>query len=150
MTTASIFLRARLGRTADFTIELFESDGTTAFNLQTSDNVRIKIGRGQEEPVLDLDSADPTPNGSAVTFTNATNDVALRLAQGDTQDLEPGAYDLEITVVDASETAPVDAIKHVQDGVVFFHPTMAGSVGPEESSGSSSSGDSSGSSSSSS
>ena len=140
MTTASIYLRARLGRTADYAIELFESDGTTDFPIQLTDNIRIKIGRGSDEPVLDLDSADPTPNGSAVAFSVGTNDVTLRLAQLDTAGLEPGAYDLEIAVVDASETAPADAIKHVQDGVLFLHPAMGGSVGPEESSGSSSSG----------
>lgn len=153
MTTASIAIYARQGRAEDYTINLFESDGSTEFPLQASDVVRIKIGRGAGEPDLDLDSDTPPDHqdGCRVTFTAATNDVVLRLSGLATREMEPGAYDVEVLVCPADESGPEDEpAKHVQYGVLFLHPTMGGSVGLEQSSGSSSSGDSSGSSSSSS
>lgn len=149
MTTASVLVRAHKNRTGDFSLSLFESDGTTEFILAAGDNVRVKIGRGEEEPVLEVD-VDVSPAGSKTSFTAGTNDVTLRIGQDDTADLETGSYDMEITVVDDSETAPENAIKHVQYGVFSLAATMGGPVVLEESSGSSSSGGSSGSSASSS
>jgi hypothetical protein len=140
MTTASIHIAAHRNRTGDYTFTLFESDGLTPFLLQQSDDVRIKIGRGEAEPLLDLSSDDPDPSGSLITFTPNQNLVGLRLASGSTRPLEPGAYDLELVVVEGDESG-IDspAPRHVQYAVLFLHPTPGGAVGLEESSGSSSS-----------
>lgn len=149
MTTESVLIRARKNRDGEFTIGLFESDGTTEFILAAGDNVRVKIGRGEEEPELEID-VDPSPGGSVTSFTAGTNDVTLKLCKGDTADLETGSYDMEIVVIDDSSTNPPDAARHVQYGVFSLDGTMGGPTALEESSGSSSSGGSSGSSSSSS
>jgi len=54
--------------------------------------------------------------------------VTVRLAQGDTSDME-GAYDAEVLVVDDSETAPADAIKAAEYGVLHVYPSQSGDVG---------------------
>lgn len=110
-------------RTTDYTITLLQADGT-AFNIAASDRCLVKIGRNSATPDLDLDSAAATDNGSSVTVTSGSNVVTLRIAEGDTTSLEPGAYDCEISVVDASETAG-QRTKHAQDGTFFLHPTPA-------------------------
>lgn len=140
MTTASIHIAAHRNRTGDYTFTLYESDGVTPFNLLITDDVRIKIGRGEAEPLLDLSSDDPDPNGSQVTFTPGQNLVGLRLAAASTRPLEPGGYDLELLVVQGDESG-IDSPppRHVQYAVLFLHPTPGGAVGLEESSGSSSS-----------
>ena len=53
--------------------------------------------------------------------------VTMRLAQGDTSALI-GPYDCEINVVDNSELAPADAIKHAETGVVVFLRSGDGDV----------------------
>jgi len=129
-------------RVVDYDVNLFEDDGTTEVTLLSDDVVRVKIGRGGGTPDLDLSSIEPESGGSSVTFTAASNDVTVRFGT-DTADLEPGAYDVELAVVDNSETAPADAIKHAEYGVMVLHPTMGGEVGEEESSSSSASSSSS-------
>jgi hypothetical protein len=126
-------------RTRDFTVPIYESDGSTAVALAADDVVRIKIGTNLETPLLDLSSIEPTDNGSSITFTPAGNTATVRLAQGDLLAIcqaAPGemAFDAEVDVVDNSETAPANAIKHAEYGVVFIHPTQGGETGDEESS----------------
>jgi hypothetical protein len=118
------------GRTRDYSISLYENDGTTVLQLAAGDVVRVKIGRGNDVPDLDLDSAAASPNGSSVTVDNLTTvpQVTLRLAQGDTDDLL-GTYDVDVSVVDDSETTPADAIKHAEQGCLYVLPTQAGDVG---------------------
>jgi hypothetical protein len=125
------------GRTIDFDVQIYENDGTTAVSLASDDVVRVKVGKGEAEPDLDMSSIEAETGGSSVTFTPNTNDVTVRFGT-DTNDIEDGIYDMEVAVVDASETAPPDAIKHAEYGVMTLHPTMAGELGDEESSSSSS------------
>lgn len=132
----SFNIRIYRNRTRDYTVTLYEADGTTELSLAASDVVRMKIGSDGATPLLDLDSIDATPAGSKVTFTPSTGDCTVRLAQGDVNGLSPGAYDCEILVIDNSETAPADAAKHAEYGVLFVHPTMGGDLGEEESSSS--------------
>lgn len=119
-------------RTVDFTVNLFENDGTTEVLLASDDVVRVKIGRGTGAPSLDLDSTGAESGGSVVSFTAGTNDVTVRFGT-DTSAMDVGAYDVEVAVVDNSETAPVDAIKHAEYGVLNLHPTMGGDVSEESS-----------------
>lgn len=132
----SFLIHAHNFRTRKYRVELFEADGVTPVQLEAGDVVRIKVGANGETPVLDLSSLGPTDNHSAVTFTPGGNVVMLTLAQKDVADLGVGAWDVEIAVVDESETQPPDAIKHAESGSLFVHPVPGGEIGGEESSGS--------------
>jgi hypothetical protein len=133
----SFHLHAYLGRTRDFTGTLYEADGTTELALAQDDVVRIKIGTNGDTPDLDLSNINETDNGSVVSgITAGQGDYTLRLAQGDLTAIGLGDFDVEINVVDESETAPPNAIKHAEYGVLTVHPTMGGSVAGEESSSS--------------
>jgi len=134
----SFHIHAWKNRTRDFDVQLYESDGTTEVILAADDVVRFKVGRGSGTPSLDLNSFEIESGGSKVTFTPGTNDVCVRIGN-DTSGITPGNYDAEISVVDNSETAPADAIKHVEYGVFSLHKTQGGEVGEETSSSSSSS-----------
>lgn len=132
MTTDSILIRARQNRTADYTLTLYESDGTTPVNLAADDNCRVKIGRGTGTPDIEADK-DGVNGGQKTSWTAGNNVVTLHLVPADTADMEPGAYDVEIIVVDEQ-----DSVKHVQEGVFSLSPTMGGQTDIEESSGGSS------------
>lgn len=130
--TASIHVTR--GGTLDWTFELHESDGTTVVNLALTDVVRVKIYRGdQATPDLDLDQA-VNANGSVVTVDDRGDEstaasCTLRLAQGDTLNLSHVCYDVEVGIVDDSETAPADAYKPVQQAVLHVLSGPAGDKG---------------------
>ena len=124
----------RKNRTSDDVVLLYESDGTTSIELAGTDVVRFKIyKRDEATPVLDLDSAAASDNSSSITVdetgTSPTAQVTIRIAQADTVSLTPGVYRGEISVVDDSETAPADAIKHTESGVVYILGSGGGDVG---------------------
>jgi len=133
-------------RTCRYGITVTNYDGSP-LALAAEDEVRIKIGRGRgNEPLLDLVSGlggapEPTPGGSSIAFTPGTGNVVLIVGQGDVGDAwEPGVYEMEIAVVDGSETAPPDAIKTAAFGSFVLIGTMTGEIGdPQSMSGSSSS-----------
>lgn len=139
MSSRSVLVSAYRNRTIDLFVSLYESDGSTPFVLGAGDNVRVKIGRGGDSPLLEIDR-DPSPAGSKTTFAAGSNQVTMRIAQGDTSGLAPGSYDLEVVVVDDSESTPQDAAKHVQYGVFSLLQSLGGDISIDESSGSSSSG----------
>ena len=137
MTTDSILIRARKNRTADYTLTLLDSSGA-ALTLATDDNCRVKIGRGSETPDIEADKDgvaydSGTRVGSKTSWSSGSNIVTLHLEREDTSDVDPGAYDLEIIVVDSA-----DSVKHVQSGVFSLAPSMGGEIDIEESSGGSS------------
>ena len=138
----SFEIRTHQRRTRDFTVTLYEADGTTELTLAANDVVRFKIGSDGAVPLLDLSSIEASGNGSSLTFTAGTGNCVVRLAGGDVANLK-GAYDCEILVVDNSETAPPDAAKHAEYGVLFVHPTMQGDLTEDESSSSQSNSESS-------
>ncbi len=121
------------GRTEDFTVTIKTASGGY-LQLEATDMVRFKMGRDNAEPTLDILSGTPTDNDSSVTIDQRGDgssthcEVTLRLAQGDTQDLE-GTYDAEISVVDDSEAAPADAIKRAERGAFTVIPNMTGNLG---------------------
>jgi len=138
MATDSILIRARKNRVTDVTIMLYEADGTTAVNLASDDNCRVKIGRGDGEPDIEADRdgvkyGGGSRVGAKTSWTEGTNVVTLHLEPEDTSGLQSGSYDLEIIIVDAS-----DSVKHVQSGVFSLSSTMGGQTDIEESSGGSS------------
>jgi len=122
----SFFLRLNKNRTSDDTVSLFEVDGTTSVTLAASDVVRLKVyRRDQATPVLDLDSV-----GSEITVDelgpSPTASVTVRVTQTDTENLDPGIYQGEISIVDDSDS---DFIKHAESGIVFISGTGGGDVG---------------------
>lgn len=111
------------GRTVAFTVALYRADGTTEETLAAGDVVRFKVGRrNSATPLLDLDSDTHTSN---LSFTAGTNDVNVTFLQTDTASLEPGAYEAEVALVDASDS---DRIKTAEQGVVHLISSMGGSV----------------------
>lgn len=118
---------AKANRTGDYTISLYESDGTTAIVLADTDAVRIKISRAGTV-ALDIESTNDTANSSGITIDTTDPAVCtLRLAQGDLSGMQ-SAYDVEVLVVDDSETAPADAIKEAETGVLHVIPTAGGDI----------------------
>lgn len=118
-------------RTSDKTVSIFEADGTTAVVLAADDVVRFKMyRRDQDTPVLDIDSAADSANGSGITLDQLDPaQVTLRVAQGDTANLDPGVYNAEISVVDNSEVTPTDAIKQAESGIVSLLSSGGGDIG---------------------
>jgi len=116
------------GRTIDFTVSLYEDDGSTAVNVATGDVVRCKLSRNHGTPVLDIDSVARLSGGSFITASVGSNEVTIRFGQDDTADLY-GVYSAEVLLVDESETYPTDAIKSFEKGVITFLPGAGGDVG---------------------
>ncbi len=118
-------------RTADTSIRIYERDGITPIVLAAEDVVRFKVyRRDQTTPLLDLDSATATPNGSGIQIDSLDPAVVtLRIAQEDTSGLDPGVYDAEICVVDDSESSPANAIKQAESGIVMLLGSGAGEAG---------------------
>lgn len=125
----SFEIRAYAGRTVDFTVPIFEADGSTVIVLTNTDVVRCKVGRGSATPDLDIDSVGALTGDSIVTIdTLDPASVTVRLAQADTAGLL-GIYDIEVSVVDDSETTPADAIKAAEKGSIGFSPAPGGDIG---------------------
>ena len=115
----SVFMTAYRRRTASFDVTITEADGT-AVVLTVGDAIRLKIGRAGSVPLLDLTSDAPSANGSTLTAANPTR---LYLTQADAT-ASPGVYDVEVSVVDASD----GKIKHADSGVFALHETPLGGV----------------------
>ena len=117
-------------RTNDFQFTL-RDDNNEGVAIEAGDVVRFKLGRGDNSvPDLDLRSGGATANGSTITVdqTTAPAKATVRIAQDDVADLVPGTYRGELLLVDDSETAPVDAIKHAALGVVYVIGGLGGNV----------------------
>jgi hypothetical protein len=118
-------------RTRDFDVQVKSPSGGYVV-LAADDVVRIKIHRNGTI-VLDLDNV-ATGNGSYSQVTtqgdgaSAHAQATLRLAQGDVQTLK-GTYEVEVAVVDNSETSPADAIKSCETGVLEVVETPGGDIG---------------------
>jgi len=110
------------GRTKDIAVTI---QGVTTVS---SDVIRVKIGQIGATPSLDLSSIAATANGSVVTFTAGASTALVRIAQADTASLTPACYDMEVMVVDDSETAPANAVKHSINYVLVVLGSHSGSV----------------------
>jgi hypothetical protein len=94
----------------------------SAVTLDTNDKVRLKVGHSRRTPLIDLLSPTANSNGSSVTTANPTT---MFLSQTD-MDLEPGIYDIEVAIIDASQS---NAIKHAVSGVLAIEAVPLGNVG---------------------
>jgi len=115
-----MFINAYKKRACNETVTIKDSAGATVV-LAGTDQIRLKIGRSGETPILDLSSNAASSGGSTVARANP---CAIRLDQSDL-DVSSGVYDIEIAVVDDSDS---DAIKHADKGVFVLHATQLGSV----------------------
>lgn len=131
-------------RTRRWDIQLYETDGTTEVLLAAQDVAIIQVYKIGDLPVLEIRSDEIEAGGSKLTFESGTNNVTLLVGQGDSNigDIETGNYEMDIIVVDASDTlegtdADADGIaaaKHVETGCVFIHPSGTGTIDEDESS----------------
>lgn len=119
---------AHENRTEQFTISIKDPDGGYVV-LESTDVVRVKIHRSGTT-VLDLDNS-ATDDGSSVTISNVGDgssvhaQATLRLRQGDLDGMK-GMYDMEISVVDDSDS---DYIKAVETGSIEIISSPDGDIG---------------------
>lgn len=117
----SIFITAYRRRTTRHEITLTTASGSLV-TINADDVIRLKVGNDDATPLLDLDSAGASGNGSSLTRANPTE---FRFAQGDTDAIKPGTYNVEVAVY-----VPTDggALKHAEKGVLTVIDTQGGDV----------------------
>jgi len=89
----------------------------------TNDVVRIKIGKVRQTPILDLDSAAASTNGSTIV-KGTSNRVSI--VQADMEKFSGGVYSFEVSLVDNADS---QAIKHVDSQILVVQATQLGDVG---------------------
>ena len=110
--------------TRDITIQ--DADGATVAP-GVNDVVRIKIGRRRDPPILDLDSAAASANGSTVSKNTPSTGVnRVEIRQEDMNLLLPGIYTFEVSIVD---NADAQAIKHVDFQIMIVQAPQLGDIG---------------------
>lgn len=116
----AIFINAYMRRATSESITLYSASGAVV-PVSDPDNVRIKIGRSGEAPLLDITS---DAGNSRCTDANPT---VLTLSQADlvAETIKPGVYDVEVSVVDATDSSK---IKHAESGVFSLHDTPLGGL----------------------
>lgn len=117
----STFILVEKSRGVRHEITMLDKDGDE-IEVGALDTVRVKIGRRGSTPILDLDSAAASANGSTVSRANPT---VVVLTPADTALLSPGVYDVETALYAAAD----GAIKHADHGVLSCAGVMAGDVG---------------------
>lgn len=119
----SISFELHRGRKVTHTFTMKDSADTNV-TVADTDVVRVKIGRQGSTPILDLGSDAASGNGTTV---QRANPFEVAFAAADVTLLKAGVYDVEILVVDDSESG--DPPKHAEHGVCTVHETMGGDVG---------------------
>ena len=115
-----IFITGYMRRSTSELITFRDAAGA-AITINASDNVRIKIGRSGEAPLLDITSGE---GNSRVTDANP---ATLTLNQDDlvVGTIKPGVYDLEASVVDSADG---NLIKHAESGIFTLLDTPLGGL----------------------
>lgn len=117
----SVFISIEKSRDVQFSVTMTNKDGGS-ITVGASDVVRIKVGRRGSTPILDLDSAAPSANGSTVSRANP---AVVVLSSQDAALLNPGIYDIETALYSAAD----QKIKHADHGVLSVSGVMGGDVG---------------------
>lgn len=118
-----MLLTAYRGRWKCFTLTVTDANGANVV-FAAGDVIRVKIGRSRGDvPVLDMDSAAASANGSTLTAANPTT---FNLVPADATLFTAGSYDIEVAIVDDTDS---DYIKHAITGVFVVHDTQLGDVG---------------------
>lgn len=115
-----LLIEAERLRKSVHSVTIGEADGEDA-SVAPDDNVRLKVGRAGEAPLLEIESAEATPAGSSCTAANPTT---VTLAAADLS-FPPGIYDCEIVIIDRSES---EVAKAPSRGVFILKESFLGAV----------------------
>jgi len=118
---AGLTFYAERNRKCVFEVPIGEADLDDAL-IASDDNVRVKIGRNGQAPLLEIQSASATDNGSICTAANPT---IVTIAAGD-MTFAAGIYDMEVLIIDKSEA---NAPKKAETGVFVLRESFGGDVG---------------------
>lgn len=105
-------------------LAILDADSAT-ITPGANDVVRVKIGRMGSTPLLDLDSAQASTNGSTVTANHPSSGLNRLEIKSTDMDLSPGVYTLELALYDNAD----GNIKHVDHQVFVVINAMTGDVG---------------------
>ena len=114
-------LTGYIGRYLTRHVTITDQNSTT-FVFESGDVMRIKFGRTGKTPILDLDSVAASPNGSTLTAANPTT---MKIKPADMSLFDPGAYDMEVSIYDATG----GHIKHACMNVFHAVSVPLGDVG---------------------
>lgn len=118
----TIAVQATRRRPCCFDVTINDSDGNT-ITIDAGDQIRVKIGRDNSTPLLDLDSIAPSPGGSVVTRTNPSHVTISPDDLGD--NIAAGVWDLQVDFWDESQGQQYNADK----GLFTLLETMLGETG---------------------
>ena len=91
---------AQQSRERTLDLQAKDEDGDVV-SLGANDVVRVKIGRRRQTPILDLDSAANSANGSSITKNSpSANFARVLIHEDDMALLEPGTYSFEFAIYD--------------------------------------------------
>ena len=111
---SSFEVRIETGRKASFSGTLLDATGA-AISITAGSKIYCKIYRGiGATPDLDI-SSSALSGGSITSFTAGTGNYTVTIFAADSANLIPGAYCVDIDLVDAGDSG---AIKHAQFGVM--------------------------------
>lgn len=119
----SIFIMAYQNRATTEEIDLLKANGDP-ITLAANDKVRVKIGRGQQLPLLDIVSGTNLGGGTSVTKANPAV-LSLYPADLAAANIPPGVYDIEAIVIDSADS---DRAKIADEGVFVLSGTMLGAI----------------------
>jgi hypothetical protein len=119
------------GRSSVHDFPLFKSDKVTEVLMKEADIGRVKIGRAYNtSPDLDLIEGTKTTGGSGVSVTNTSTQSTIHFHYGENETLDPGTYDMEVSVVDDSVASPlVDPTLFVVIGILHILKGQGGNTG---------------------
>jgi len=120
-------LIAQKNRHFTYDLVLLDSDDA-AITPEATDVVRVKVGFRGDSPLLDLDSAAASVNGSTIqlnTPSDGTN--LLTIVQADMALLSPGIYSLEAGLVGMIVSRMCSSTLNITSWLV--QDVMAGDVG---------------------
>lgn len=119
--SSGLQIRAERRRKSVHDITIGEADGDDV-TVANNDNVRIKIGRGGDvNPLLEIQSDNPTSAGSVCTAVNPTELTLF----GEDLTFPAGIYDIEVAIVDTSDS---DKIKSAEKGIFILRESMGGAI----------------------
>ena len=122
---SGFFVTAQKRRFSQFTITITDKDDNNV-TISAGDTVRVKIGRDELTPILDISSnADQVPS---VTHCTKTNPTTVTIIASDL-DFVAGAYNIEADVWDDGDSA----IKGVDKGTFGLIETQTGLVAQADS-----------------
>jgi len=118
--TVGLELTASKNRTSQYELSLLDAEGDE-FVFESSNVLRVLIGKGGATPDLDINSNTTTTLGSYITLANP----AVLVIMKDDLAIAPGVYDLEVLVLDDATGENTSLIKK---GIFVLRNTMGGTA----------------------